>query len=67
LAAKVRADGLQTAMQTRHVIGMAQGILMQRYNLDADRAFAVLPRTSQDNNVKLHEVAKRLVDERRTL
>jgi hypothetical protein len=35
---------------------------MERFNLDTDQAFAVLRRYSQDNNVKLREVARLLVD-----
>jgi AmiR/NasT family two-component response regulator len=35
---------------------------MGRFDMDADRAFQVLRRYSQDNNLKLHAVAQRLVD-----
>ena len=34
---------------------------MERFSLDADRAFQVLRRYSQDGNVKLVEVARRVV------
>jgi len=34
---------------------------MERFSLDADRAFQVLRRHSQDGNVKLVEVARRVV------
>jgi AmiR/NasT family two-component response regulator len=44
---------------------MAQGILMERFAIDADEAFAVLRRYSQDGNVKLHAVAERVVASRR--
>lgn len=37
---------------------------MERYNLDEGRAFAVLRRYSQDHNVKLHEVARLLIETR---
>ena len=42
-------------------------MLMERFNLDADQAFAVLRRYSQDNNVKLRDVAQRLIDTRQLL
>jgi GAF domain-containing protein len=54
--------GLTNALATRHLIGVAQGILMSRYGLSVDRAFAVLSRESQQTNTKLHDVARRVVD-----
>ncbi|AYY11855.1 ANTAR domain-containing protein [Actinobacteria bacterium YIM 96077] len=58
-------DGLRRAIETRNVIGQAQGLLMERYGLDARRAFDVLRRYSQETNTKLRTVAERLVYERR--
>jgi GAF domain-containing protein len=52
---------LWRAIDARKTIGQAQGILMERFSIDADRAFAVLRRYSQDNNIKLHAVAERLI------
>jgi AmiR/NasT family two-component response regulator len=63
LAVVERVQGLRTAMQTRHLIGMAQGMLMLRYGLDEDQAFRFLSRTSQQNNVKLREIAARVTEE----
>lgn len=62
-ADKERAE-LKRAIDGRHMIGMAQGILMERFKLDTDQAFAVLRRYSQDRNVKLRDVAMTLVDSR---
>ncbi|WP_405064486.1 ANTAR domain-containing protein [Kribbella sp. NBC_01505] len=45
--------------ETSGVIGQAQGTLMKRFALTADQAFAVLQRYSQDNNIKLVDVAAR--------
>jgi hypothetical protein len=53
---------LDTAVRSRTVIGQAIGILMERYDLDEDRAFGFLTRVSQTSNIKLREVAKELVD-----
>ncbi len=58
-------DNLWQAIGSRHLIGMAQGILMERFSIDPDEAFAVLRRYSQDGNVKLHAVAERVVESRR--
>jgi GAF domain-containing protein len=57
-------NGLRQAIETRNIIGQAQGLLMERYGLDARRAFEVLRRYSQDTNTKLRTVAERLVYER---
>ena len=62
LNAAHRIDHLRTALDTRHTIGVAQGMLMARFGLDADRAFEVLRRYSQENNVKLRELARGLAE-----
>ena len=64
LAAAKTEAGLREAMQGRHAIGLAQGILMERFGLDEDAAFAVLRRYSQDLNVKLRTVAQDFVETR---
>lgn len=58
-------ENLWKAVDARNLIGQAQGILMERFTLDADQAFAVLRRYSQDKNLKLHLVAERLIGTRR--
>lgn len=57
-------EQLQSAVQGRTVIGQAQGICMERYGISAQRAFDVLSRLSQESNVKLVDVAHRVVRER---
>ena len=52
---------LRIAMKSRAVIEQAKGILMERYKITEDRAFAVLTRASQQSNIKLREVADELV------
>ncbi|HET7387655.1 MAG TPA: GAF and ANTAR domain-containing protein [Nocardioidaceae bacterium] len=54
--------GLQTALNSRHMIGVAQGILIQRYGLTMERSFEVLRRLSSHRNIKLREVAKLVVE-----
>ncbi|MEU4674659.1 GAF and ANTAR domain-containing protein [Amycolatopsis sp. NPDC023774] len=45
---------LHLAIESRDVIGMAKGILMERHDLDAVRAFRMLVESSQTTNMKLH-------------
>lgn len=61
ISAAAQQDGLRTAMRTRHLIGMAQGILMVRHGLTPEMAFEVLRRYSAEENVKVRVVAERLV------
>jgi len=56
--------GLNTALDRRKLIGQAQGILMERHDLDETRAFEVLHRYSQDHNIKLRDVATYLIETR---
>lgn len=57
-----QVEGLNTALQTRKVIGQALGIVMQRYQLDEDRAFQFMIRVSSQSNVKLRDIAQEIVD-----
>lgn len=61
LAVADRADHLRTALLTRQAIGAAQGMLMQRFGLTLDQSFELLRRYSQDNNLKVRDLAERLV------
>ncbi len=60
--AQERAN-LTEGLQTRRVIGQAIGILMERYEMNEDRAFAFLVRASSHRNIKLRNIAQELVDE----
>jgi GAF domain-containing protein len=64
LASAQRAENLWLAIDARKLVGQAQGILMERFDLTADQAFAVLLRYSQDKNLKLRDVAQLLVAQR---
>jgi len=50
-------------LETRRAIGQAIGILMERYDMNEDRAFAFLVRASSHANIKLRAVAQELVPE----
>jgi transcriptional regulator with GAF, ATPase, and Fis domain len=63
IAATSKVEQLNTGMQTRHMIGMAQGLLMHRYGLNEEQAFKFLARISQDANVKLRDVAAKVIAE----
>ena len=56
------AEELRQALETRELIGQAQGILMERERITADQAFSILRVASQHLNVKLRDVARNLVD-----
>jgi AmiR/NasT family two-component response regulator len=59
-----RISQLEAALETRSVIARAQGILMERYDIDADAAIAVLKRTSTALPLKVHHVSAMLVETR---
>ncbi|OXS34668.1 antitermination regulator [Streptomyces sp. XY006] len=60
LATARTVDQLEHALETRHAIGEAMGILMERHRLSEDEAFGVLRRLSQEHNLKLRDVARRV-------
>lgn len=62
LDSATQREQLTEAMRTRDLIGQATGILMERLDIDASEAFASLVRTSQRENVKLRDLARRIVD-----
>lgn len=57
-AQKVR--NLQTALESRDVIGQAKGILMERFKIDESHAFAMLVASSQHAGRKLKVIAEQL-------
>ena len=60
-ALKAEVADLRRALESHPVIDQAQGMLMMRFDIDAARAFALLKRVSQDNNVKLRDIAAAVV------
>lgn len=61
LAAGREIDGMGVALQSRTVIGQAEGILMERLGVDVDQALAYLKRVSSQTNTKLVQVAGDIV------
>jgi AmiR/NasT family two-component response regulator len=55
------AEHMRTAMATRSMIDQAIGVVMAQNRCDADAAFAILTRASQNRNVKLRDVARGIV------
>jgi GAF domain-containing protein len=56
------ADQLQAALESRDQIGQAKGLLMERHGVDAEAAFEMLRSVSQRSNVKLRDVAVKLIE-----
>lgn len=54
-------DNLTVALKSRTVIGQATGLVMAKYAIDQDAAFAFLQRTSSHLNLKLRQVAEQVV------
>jgi GAF domain-containing protein len=61
LARSINDEQLASALETRTTIGQAIGIVMERYQLDADHAFSVLRRISSQDNLKLRDLAAQVV------
>ncbi|GAB3569667.1 GAF and ANTAR domain-containing protein [Amycolatopsis endophytica] len=61
LAGSRAQQQLRSALESRDVISMAKGILMERHRVTDDQAFHLLVRASQNSNRKLHDVARWLV------
>lgn len=62
VADAVEHQQLERALSSRTVIGQATGIVMERYGLDSVKAFGVLRRLSQTENVKLRDIAAQVVE-----
>jgi GAF domain-containing protein len=58
-------ESFDHAIDAHKVVGQAMGILMERFEIDDDRTFAILRRYSQDTNTKLRDVAQVLIDTRK--
>ena len=59
---RVVNDQLNTALASRVVIEQAKGVMAERSGLSMESAFEVMRRHARDHNVRLAEVARRVVD-----
>jgi GAF domain-containing protein len=59
---RVLSEQLQHALTSRIIIEQATGVVAQRLSLDMDAAFNKMRRYSRDHNLRLSDVARRLVE-----
>lgn len=62
LIAANRQLQFESALSSRDVLGQAKGILMERFKVDAVRAFHLMTKLSQDTNTPVREIAQRIID-----
>lgn len=62
LVAANRQQQFESALASRDLIGQAKGIIMERFDIDAVRAFELLRRVSQESNTPVKVIAARLAD-----
>lgn len=56
------ADQLKAGLESNRQIGKALGLLMAQYEIDDSEAFGKLRSASRDMNIKLHAIARELVE-----
>lgn len=61
-ADRTRIRQLEAGMESRQMIGQAVGIVMSAKQVDPDEAFAILTRISQNSNLKIRDIAARLIE-----
>lgn len=59
--ARELAEQLEQAMQSRAAIEQAKGILMAVRGVDQDQAFEIIRKSSQDQNIKVRDIAEQIV------
>ena len=57
---------LEHALQSRIAIEQAKGVLAERLSVGVDEAFEVLRTSARSNRLRIHDLARRVVDERTT-
>lgn len=60
-AAAQKQSKMSPTVTTRQLIGQAEGILVERHKITGAQSFALLVQASQGSNLKLREVAERLI------
>ena len=61
-----RAENLKRGLESNREIGKAIGLIMATHQVSDDEAFDVLRKTSSELNVKLAEIARRVIDDQST-
>jgi len=64
IIASRHGEQLEAALNTRDTIGQAKGVIMERFKVDAVRAFDMLRELSQTSNTRLIDIAQRVIDTR---
>jgi GAF domain-containing protein len=57
-----REEQFRSALASRDLIGQAKGMVMERFKIDAEQAFELLKRLSQNSNTPVAAVARRLIE-----
>jgi transcriptional regulator with GAF, ATPase, and Fis domain len=57
-----QGEQFQSALASRDIIGQAKGMIMERYTLDAGQAFELLRKLSQNENIRIADIARKLVE-----
>lgn len=57
-----RESHLAKAIESHRLIGQAIGILIERHRVTTTEAFTMLKKASQDRNIKLREIASRVIE-----
>ncbi|MGY4647329.1 ANTAR domain-containing protein [Mycobacterium sp. URHB0021] len=60
LIANNKRHQFESALASRDMIGQAKGRIMERFDVDAVRAFELLVKVSQDSNTRLSDLARRI-------
>jgi ANTAR domain/GAF domain len=60
LTASDRISQFESALASRDLIGQAKGMLMERFDVDADRAFELLTKLSQETNTPVRTIAGKI-------
>lgn len=55
-------EQLRRAIETRDTIGQIKGMLMERFDVDAAEAFQLLVKVSQNANVPVEQIARKLIE-----
>lgn len=56
---------LEQALHSCRIIGQAQGLIMAKYDVDAEHAFTLLTRLSSVHNVRLRDLASLIAETRK--